>query len=1317
MKIKKILAVLVFAVLLFVTFPLGTFTASAETFTGTCGDNLYWSLNTNTCVLTITGEGDMHDYGYFTDVATGNSYEYGDSPWYQYRYYIKTVSLPYGLTYIGNDAFYNCYNLVSVNLPNTVTLIRSGAFSNTGLTEINIPESVRFIGHAGSLGSGRGVFQNCTNLKSVTLPESLFSIGMVSFSGCYSLVDISLPKSLNMICSSAFYDCYSLESVYYCGTEEEWSTISIDYGNEYLTNAQRYNHKFGGWITDANGKIYRTCLFCGEEEVSAEGTNHDFVNGVCSVCKVISAEMLTYTLSNNKVTITDCDTSVSGDVIIPSTVGGYSVKAIGSDSFFGCSKITGITIPDSVTSISDDAFYYCSNLKNIIVDSNNTNYCSVDGVLFDKNKTAILCCPGGKSGEYTILDNVTSIGNYAFGECRKITKIYIPDTVSKIGNSAFNYCQSLTSINIPAAVTSIGYGTFNECRSLPSIVIPNTVKSIGDYAFSYCRSFTSITIPNSVTSIGNYAFSSCHYLLSAIIPNSVTKIGDGVFNYCDVFKNIYYCGTEEQWNKISIGYSNTKITNATKNYHNFSDWVISKDATCSSSGEEYRTCSLCGEVETQTISMKSHTYTSVLTAPTCTEKGYTTYTCDCGDSYVTDEVSAIGHSFVDWIVRTNATCKTDGEQYRVCIECGVEEIAFIISSGHNYKSVNTEKTCTEYGYTVYTCENCSDTYTVIDSENGYAEHKYHYEWTIKATATCIADGENFKTCTECGHTITQTIAALGHDYADEFTIDKIATDFEVGSKSKHCSRCDSVTEVTIIPKTSLMDGICGEDAKWAVREDGTLILAGNGATDNYKLPSYAPWSNYANIITQIIIPETISKIGNNNFGNFTALSKVVIENPHCSFGLWVFPENTSNFAFYCMGGASVEEYTKNNNIILIKPECPNIPIAPILKYRTETSVELEKIEGYEYSIDGVKWQTDNIFNNLSSGKSYTFYQRIAENIYAPSYNSESLIVTTLSKTQPPIIVSVVKNTVTLQYENGYEYSVDGVNWQISNIFTKVSYDTLICFYQRKAASETDGATSASEPTKCIIASAPKVLVGQNSIKVVAKPNYEYCIDDMVWQDSNVFTKYIIPNETYTVYQRPKAQDGVEIFYDTNGVSVCVNGEDIIKNPNSTHLVWLRKMLLLNDNCYSIAADFNNDGVVNIIDLVRLKKTLASQLTVVYDRQYSVYVPNTDNSNEIDLYLCTINFTSNGLCEFGQGEYSLTKTEEAFETITYNGQEYSLIGGTGGDCEFTVTNEEIIVSDEWKEMRLAYDTNNNLVITYISGDFENWFGFKVGTVLN
>ena len=159
------------------------------------------------------------------------------------------------------------------------------------------------------------------------------------------------------------------------------------------------------------------------------------------------------------------------------------------------------------------------------------------------------------------------------------------------------------------------------------------------------------------------------------------------------------------------------------------------------------------------------------------------------------------------------------------------------------------------------------------------------------------------------------------------------------------------------------------------------------------------------------------------------------------------------------------------------------------------------------------------------------------------------------------------------------------------------------------------------------------------------------------------------------------------------------------------------MLLLNDNCYSIAADFNNDGVVNIIDLVRLKKTLASQLTVVYDRQYSVYVPNTDNSNEIDLYLCTINFTSNGLCEFGQGEYSLTKTEEAFETITYNGQEYSLIGGTGGDCEFIVTNEEIIVSDEWKEMRLAYDTNNNLVITYISGDFENWFGFKVGTVLN
>lgn len=1190
MKFKKLLAVALSVVILFGALPLSTLTVSATTYSGSCGENLNWSLNTNTGVLTITGEGDMYDYGYFTDVSTGTSYNYGDTPWYWYKYYIKTIILPNGLTYIGNDAFYNCYNLASVNLPNTIALICSGAFANTALTEIKIPEGVRYIGHAGALGSGRGVFQDCTNLKSVKLPESLFSIGMDSFSGCSSLVDISLPKSLNMICSSAFYDCYSLESVYYCGTEEEWNTISIDYGNEYLTNAQRYNHKFGAWITDANGRIYRTCSLCGDEEVSTEGTSHDFVSGVCSVCKVISAEMLTYTVSNNKATITACDTSVSGDVIIPSILGGYSVKTIDSDSFFGCSRITDITIPDSVTSISEKAFYYCSNLKNIIVDSNNANYCSVDGVLFDKNKTTILCCPGGKSGEYRIPDNVTSVGNYAFGECRKITKIYIPDTVSQIGTSAFKYCQSLTSINIPATVTSIGYGTFNECRSLPSIVIPDTVKSIGDYAFSYCRGFTSVTIPNSVTSIGNYAFSSCHYLVSAVIPNSVTKIGDGVFNYCDVFKNIYYCGTEEQWNKISIGYSNTKLTYATKYYHNFSDWVISTESTCSSSGNEYRTCSLCGEVETQTIPMKAHTYTSKTTDPTCTKDGYTTYTCQCGDSYVADEVAAIGHNFGDWIVITNATCEVDGQKYKICSVCGNNETQVIPATGHSHTAVHIEKNCTEYGYTVYTCENCGDTYIVIDSENGYAEHTYPDEWTIKAVATCIAGGENYKICAECGYTITQITEALGHDYSKEFTIDKIATDFEAGSKSRHCSRCDSVTEVTAIPKTSIADGVCGKNAVWAVREDGTLVIAGSGATQDFGSYGETPWFDFTDTITNVNIGENITYIGFYSFGEIMGLQSVKCDNPNIVFGKW-YMFGVDEIVFYGKGGGSLEEYVNANNYTLIKPESPETPITPQLLAYNSTSVSLVPLSGYEYSIDGMNWQTLNMFENLQPFTQYSFYQRIADNVYKASQASEALSVLTAVLPEAPAIDTIVGNTVKLHSMQTYEYSIDGVTWEKTDTFKNFEYNRIYYIYSRYIPTEMMPNPTVSTPAKVIVLSAPEIqLVGETAFVVKPIEGCLYSINGKVWQSSNVFTK-LIPGYSYTVWQKYAAESVYSV--QSEGTVLIINGQDEVDvTPDSTNLASLGRALL--DLSKDMSLDYNADGEINIKDLVRLKKFLAGE---------------------------------------------------------------------------------------------------------------------------
>ena len=161
----------------------------------------------------------------------------------------------------------------------------------------------------------------------------------------------------------------------------------------------------------------------------------------------------------------------------------------------------------------------------------------------------------------------TSIGSSAFSECSSLTSITIPDGVTSIGNSAFHDCYRLTSITIPNSVTSIEGWAFHECSNLTSVTIGNGVTSIGMGAFFGCSSLTSITIPDGVTSIGDNTFTFCSSLTSITIPDSVTSIGQQAFDACSSLTDVYYTGTQEQWNAITIGYYNTYLTNATKHYN------------------------------------------------------------------------------------------------------------------------------------------------------------------------------------------------------------------------------------------------------------------------------------------------------------------------------------------------------------------------------------------------------------------------------------------------------------------------------------------------------------------------------------------------------------------------------------------------------------------------------------------------------------------------------------------------------------------------------------------------------------------------------
>ena len=692
----------------------------------------------------------------------------------------------YPVTSIGDYAFYNCDSLTSITIPGSVTSIDDDAFYNCdSLTSITIPNSVTSIGD--------NAFAGCDSLTSITIPQSVTSIRSSLFGYCDSLTSITVDKGNKVYDSRS--NCNAI-------IETDTNTLISGCQSTVIPNSVTSIGKFAFWGCDS-----LTSITIPQSVTSIRSS----LFGYCKSLKSITVDKgnKVYDSRNNCNAIIETDTNslISG---CQSTVIPNSVTSIGADAFWGCDSLTSINIPQSVTSIGDYAFWGCDSLTSIIIPY-----------------------------------SVTSIGNSAFDECNSLTSITIPDSVTSIGYSAFSNCWSLTSITIPNSVTSIGDFAFDECYSLTSITIPGSVTSIGGGAFVYCGSLTSITIPDSVTSIGGGAFYGCDSLTSITIPDSVTSIGDGAFEYCNSLKNVYYTGSEEQWNKIDVYRSNEPLLNATIHYnyvphkHSYSS-SVTKEASCTKDGVLTFACD-CGESYTEIIPATGHKYKLISSDPgSCTSASKDVFECEnCHDKKT---VSKKPENHIYNIVIHEPTCTKSGYTEAYCTLCKESVMYdFKAPKGHEMTAVRSQATCTKHASVSYSCSVCGYEYVTEDTDSAYGSHSY----TAKVTkSTCLDGGFTTYTCTECGHSYVGDYKDVGDHTPGKWQITVAATSKAPGEKVRCCTVCGKVLEKETIPALKAdVKSISVDDIALTYKKSSKLnpkITADEGAEYTVKYKSSNP---------------------------------------------------------------------------------------------------------------------------------------------------------------------------------------------------------------------------------------------------------------------------------------------------------------------------------------------------------------------------------------------------------------------------------------------------------------------------------------------